>query len=303
MTRRHPPTVSPDPNMAQTNGPSRPGVAEGRHVPDVAGDSGERTAPENDLPLWGNRYFDDELSWIELGSGRPVILVHGGLSSAAQDWAVVGPLLAQRGRRVIAPDLPCHGQSDGDIDALDHPVMYRAVHRLVDRLALEGGHDIIGWSLGACVALHWLDADPESVRSLALVSTNLFPDERSRRSALQLDPERIRKRPEVVRRLNSWKIGERWPALTTRLSHLWQRSPDFPVSIFGTFPGHVLLAVGDRDNLIAHEQLLEAQRENRNVDLLVIPGAGHFVPQDPKAAQLLVDAASVLADDDGGNIE
>lgn len=241
---------------------------------------------------WGSRHFDEGLSWLEEGSGEPLILIHGGLSSAADDWSILGPLWARRGRRVIAPDLPCHGQSDGDIATLSHLGMYRSVRRLVDRLALAAPYDVVGWSLGACLALHWLDEDPKSLNSLVLISTNLFPDSQSRRSALQLDATRIRQRPELLRRLSAWRIGEQWPALTSRLSQLWEESPNFPTSILADCPGRPLLAVGDRDHLIGHEQLLDATRTNANADLIVLPNVGHFVPHDPRAATLLLQAVS-----------
>jgi pimeloyl-ACP methyl ester carboxylesterase len=49
------------------------------------------------------------LAWGEPGA-RPLLLIHGVTSSAATWWRV-GPALAASGRRVVAPDLPGHGQT------------------------------------------------------------------------------------------------------------------------------------------------------------------------------------------------
>lgn len=49
----------------------------------------------------------------ELGAGAPVLLVHGHKVRATQMAAFVDPLLA-RGLKVVAFDLPGHGESDGD---------------------------------------------------------------------------------------------------------------------------------------------------------------------------------------------
>jgi pimeloyl-ACP methyl ester carboxylesterase len=43
-------------------------------------------------------------------SARPLLLIHGVTSSAAAWWRV-GPALAASGRRVVAPDLPGHGET------------------------------------------------------------------------------------------------------------------------------------------------------------------------------------------------
>ncbi len=49
------------------------------------------------------------LTWGE-PRGRPLLLVHGVTASAAGWWRV-GPALAATGRRVVAVDLPGHGQT------------------------------------------------------------------------------------------------------------------------------------------------------------------------------------------------
>ena len=53
------------------------------------------------------------LAYLELGEGRPVVLLHGFLMTAHEAW--VRPGIAERiaaaGRRVIMPDLRGHGCS------------------------------------------------------------------------------------------------------------------------------------------------------------------------------------------------
>lgn len=53
-----------------------------------------------------------ELAYREIGSGRPLVLLHGFTGDSAQ-WIDAGParLLADHGFRVILPDLRGHGQS------------------------------------------------------------------------------------------------------------------------------------------------------------------------------------------------
>jgi alpha-beta hydrolase superfamily lysophospholipase len=54
-----------------------------------------------------------ELAYRELGEGRPLILLHGFISTAIESWGRPGHAaeLAAHGHRVIAPDLRGHGDS------------------------------------------------------------------------------------------------------------------------------------------------------------------------------------------------
>ncbi|RII97423.1 alpha/beta fold hydrolase, partial [Clavibacter michiganensis subsp. insidiosus] len=66
----------------------------------------------------------------ETGSGpRAAVLLHG-LMGSAESWWRIAPLLAARGYRVLAVDLPGHGLSDRD-PALTVPRAADAVTRAV----------------------------------------------------------------------------------------------------------------------------------------------------------------------------
>jgi pimeloyl-ACP methyl ester carboxylesterase len=106
-----------------------------------------------DLPI--NRFasFDGvELAWREVGSGRPVILLHGLFSSAYVNWIKFGTAarVADAGFRVIMPDLRCHGDSAAPHDpaAYSADVLACDVEALVAHLGLDD-FDLGGFSLGS----------------------------------------------------------------------------------------------------------------------------------------------------------
>lgn len=92
----------------------------------------------------------------ELGQGRPVILLHGFLSSAEANWVKPGlaQALADAGRRVIMPDLRGHGASEAptDLSAWPADVLASDQLALVQALELED-YDLAGYSLGARTAV------------------------------------------------------------------------------------------------------------------------------------------------------
>jgi len=104
------------------------------------------------------------------GTGRPLVLLHGGLYSSEM-WGPVLPLLAA-GHQVIAVDLQGHGRT-ADIDRpLDIRLMADDIAALIDELKLDKP-DLVGHSLGAGVALFTAAKYPQKIRRLVLASGNL----------------------------------------------------------------------------------------------------------------------------------
>jgi pimeloyl-ACP methyl ester carboxylesterase len=107
------------------------------------------------------------------GTGRPVILLHGGLMMGELFGPVI-PLLAQH-HQVITPDLQGHGRT-ADIDRpLDLKLMAGDIAALIDHLGLDKP-DLIGYSLGGGVALQTAVRYPAKIRRLVIVSANVRRD-------------------------------------------------------------------------------------------------------------------------------
>ncbi|WCB96794.1 Lipase 3 [Baekduia alba] len=114
---------------------------------------------EHDLTLGGVRTRALELE----GDGPPLVLLHG-FADSADTWRRALDLLARRGRRALAVDLPGYGRADPlevDGSVLDQ---YRAFARAAVVYASEqsaAGADVVlaGNSLGGAVALRVAEDD------------------------------------------------------------------------------------------------------------------------------------------------
>lgn len=118
-----------------------------------------------------------ELVYHELGVGRPVLLLHGYLSTARGNWVQTGiaPRLAADGHRLIMPDMRGHGESAraGGVDGYPPDALTSDALALVAQLELDD-YDLGGYSLGARTAARML-ALGATPRRAFLGATGLEP--------------------------------------------------------------------------------------------------------------------------------
>jgi pimeloyl-ACP methyl ester carboxylesterase len=104
---------------------------------------------------------------IELGSGPPVVFIHG-LSGSWQNWLEQLPVFA-RDHRVIAFDLPGFGASEMAREKITISGYGRFVAALLDELGV-GSAAVVGNSMGGFIGIELAIRFPERVERLVLVS-------------------------------------------------------------------------------------------------------------------------------------
>ena len=110
-----------------------------------------------------------ELAYHELGSGRPVVLLHGLFSDAKTNWIKFGTAdrVAAAGFRVIMPDLRAHGLSGRPHEPDFYPtgILARDLRELVAHLNLTN-FDLGGFSLGARTTVEAVGEGLRPLRSI-----------------------------------------------------------------------------------------------------------------------------------------
>jgi len=111
------------------------------------------------------------IAYVDEGEGEPILLIHGFASNIAANWRLTHWLrtLTEDGRRVIAIDNRGHGESEKlyTPDLYGSPAMAEDARRLLDHLGIVRA-DVMGYSMGARIAVFLALAHPERVRSLIL---------------------------------------------------------------------------------------------------------------------------------------
>jgi pimeloyl-ACP methyl ester carboxylesterase len=143
------------------------------------------------------------------GTGRPLVLLHGGLGSGEMFGPILPALAADH--QVIAVDLQGHGRT-ADIDRpIDVRLMADDIAALIEHLGFDQA-DVMGYSLGGGVA--WMTAirHPEVVRRAVVASANI------RRSAIypEMLAEQAKVGPEAVEFLKATPMYELYQRVAPR---------------------------------------------------------------------------------------
>jgi len=227
------------------------------------------------------------LRYLDLGEGgTPLVLVHG-FGGDLNNWLFNQPALAAE-RRVIALDLPGHGESGKTLRSGEAAELSEAVLGLLDHLQLDRVH-LAGHSMGGLVALTVAEQAPARVVSLTLIaSAGLGADingdylqgfaDANNRNALKPQLVQLFSDPALVTRqmLEDMLKFKRLEGVDQALRQLngalfdGGRQKVDVRHVVGRQPSLVIW--GSDDGIIPanHAQGLEAQME-------ILPGQGHMV--------------------------
>lgn len=217
-----------------------------------------------------------DLRYREAGEGPPLVLVHG-LGCSADYWVRNGAWLAAAGFRVLAPDLPGFGRTEGPRAGLSIEQQAYAVSVFSEAVGLSSAA-YLGHSLSCQSVLELACSEPERVRALILAAPT--GDRRKKRLVRETvgflrdiprEPPSLvpfildaYARAGVIRWMRTWFAGKRHDA--------------FAAAAGVYAPAAVL--VGDRDPVVSIHFASAMADALPNGRLRVIHGAAHAVIYD-----------------------
>lgn len=241
-----------------------------------------------------------KLAYQIYGSGTPLVLLHGAFGSVEMFGPNIAALAA--GRSVIGVDLQSHGRTP----AVDRPMRFETMADDVAALIRHLGHeqaDVMGFSLGAGVALRTAIQHPSSVRKLVLVSWPFKRDGWHPEMVAGFDAmgpeiaEPMKQTPmyEVYREIAS--RVEDWPILVAQVTGLVKLDYDWTDEVRG-LPMPVMIVVGDADGLppshaVEFFELLGGGRRDASWDRSGMTRHGLAIL--PRLTHYDIDVAPILA--------
>ena len=219
-----------------------------------------------------------KINYKILGEGKPLLILHG-WGSRSENWQKVGELLAEKGLKVIIPDLPGFGQSDRPKKIWSLENYCDFVEEFARGLGLER-FSLLGHSFGGSLVLKLSLRIPEKIDRLYLVSAACF-----RRKS-------IKKRILFVL-AKIFKIFSFIPFLRKAFYKFIVRKSDY--SYTDGIMRDIYLGVikedlsdlleriqvptniiwGEKDNIIPLKQAKVINQKIKNSKLIVIPNANH----------------------------
>jgi haloalkane dehalogenase len=170
-------------------------VEEGMAEPDKASEIIDAT---DRLPRKRVAALDSEMSYVDVGEGAPVVLLHGNPTSSYL-WRNIIPYLTPF-RRCLAPDLIGMGQSG---KPRSHGYRFVDHARYLDAwfaaVGLSGAITLVGHDWGGALAFHRAARFPSSVTAIAYMETFVQPRRWDDMSAAAQDFFRRLRSPEGER--------------------------------------------------------------------------------------------------------
>ena len=221
------------------------------------------------------------------GKGKPLVLLHGAFSAIGTSFGALLPELA-RTRQVIAFELQAHGHT-ADIDRpLSLEGMADDTAAAIKQLGIEPT-DLLGYSMGAGVALRVVIQHPEVVRKLILASitytmSGIHPG--LMEGLGNMTPEMMHGSPWHEEYMQIAPHPENFAKLFAKKTEMDRQTRDLPAETIRGIKSPTLIILGDSD-LVRPEHAVEMFRllgggvfgdtpaGLPNSQLAILPGTSH----------------------------
>ncbi len=235
---------------------------------------------------------DATIFYRDIGSGEPVVLLHGFAEDGAVWEKVTGELTTSL--RLLIPDLPGSGRSSlGTVTTIES--MAVTVKGLLDREGIEKCI-LIGHSMGGYITLAFAERYPDRLRAFGLFHSTAYADSEEKKAARLKSIAFVREhgaqpfiqqsipglfasatredRPglveEMIGRYSFFSVD----ALAACLEAM-RRRPD-RVSVLERSAVPVLFLIGEKDQVVLPEQSLAQAVVPALAYVKILPGAAHM---------------------------
>jgi pimeloyl-ACP methyl ester carboxylesterase len=245
----------------------------------------EKGIPYGNNPSAGHylQAGDAKIYYEVYGSGRPLVLLHGGLFGYIDEYAGVIPELSRR-YTVIAIALRGHGKSELGNQPLSN-LLFAEDSVAVIRHVTSEPVDLVGFSTGAMVSYVLTINHPELVHKLIAVGAPIAESGavESKATAGEAnaynDPAELEKlAPKIVARRKKLYADPRdWDRLVLAFGKMSTTEQDIPKEKVRAIQCPTLIAAGDQDMYTKLEHFVEIYHLLPHGELAIVPGCEHTV--------------------------
>ncbi len=203
------------------------------------------------------------LYYERYGSGRPLVLLHGGGETIRSSFSEQLALFSKH-HEVIAPEQVGQGHTPDISGPLTYTAMMEDTAALLKQLHIADA-DVVGWSDGGNLALMLAVRHPELVRRLVVSGANMAPD------GMAVD--------EIADTRESLEKAEAEDpdGFSTKLLRMWMGSPtlsELSIDLLRGVHKPVLVMSGDHD-AIRLQHTFDMYHALPQGQLFILPDTGH----------------------------
>jgi len=241
-----------------------------------------------------------KMYYQEYGSGRPLILLHGGTVTSNMWQPFLPPFVPHF--RVISPDSRGHGKTNNPNDVqLSYHLMADDISDFIQALNLTKPL-VFGYSDGGQIALEIGVRYPGLAGAIVLGATTDKLSETSTAFFKALGFEKTgvvnieqikRDNPELITLLQTEHVRaddpDYWKTLLKQYSVLWWAPLDYTADDFHKITEPTLILQNDRDEFVELEQAVEMYRFIPNAELAILPNSKHSSPNSKLFTETVLD--------------
>jgi len=242
-----------------------------------------------------NMYFE------EYGSGKPLILLHGGTVSSQMWQPYISSFIPHF--RVITPDSRAHGRTNNPSGELSYHLMADDVAAFIQALNLTKPL-VFGYSDGGQITLE-IGMHYPNLTAALVVGAAWYKFTQTYQKGLEaagfespgvVNIEQIQRQdPDYVKFLKTEHPrsddADYWQTLLKQISIMWWTPLDYTAEDFQKIIEPTLILLGDRDGIIDLEQAVEMYHLIPNAELAILPNATHMSPNPKLLTETVLDFA------------
>ncbi|HEY9526215.1 MAG TPA: alpha/beta hydrolase [Anaerolineales bacterium] len=235
----------------------------------------EGAAPLPDTPEQGYVEHNGARIWYAAyGSGRPVILLHGGLGHSG-NWGYQVPALTGNGYRAIVIDSRGHGRSTRDEQPYTYELMASDLVAVMDTLGLEQA-SLVGWSDGACTGLILAANSPARVASVFYFACNMDPSGTREFVMTPIIQRCFNRHVKDYAQLSA--TPDKFNEFSEAVGLMQRTQPNYSAEDLAQIRVPVAIVHSEHDEFIKREHAEYLARSIPGAEFIYLPGVSHFAP-------------------------
>jgi pimeloyl-ACP methyl ester carboxylesterase len=214
-----------------------------------------------------------KIYYAQFGTGRPVVLLHGGIGNSDY-WGHLVPALVAKHFQVTVIDSRGHGRSTRTAAPFHYARMADDVVGVLDALKIERT-DLVGWSDGGIIGLDLAIRHPTRLRRMAIYGANsdpsgTFPDvEKAPIFAAYIERA-------AVEYAHLSPTPKEFDAFVTQVQGMWASEPRYRKADLRRITIPTLVFDGAHEEAIRTEHTRYLARTIPHATLKLLPDASHF---------------------------